>query len=211
MTNYDDDSEPDDESDAVDNDKELFLEEQFLLAELAIMDADNGTPKSKISCNTASDAIVKDNPCTLANSVNPVVDNPNTPANSANPVVDNPKSPASGVNPDADNPNTPKNSVNPVVNSPRLLQETGIIVSAEEARTFPSIMNSKPSYVSVDCALFDVEVSKRDQDPLLDPKNTARAKEMVQDKVEEHEESKCIQCMDDTLPTGTPNFVIPNI
>jgi len=28
------------ESDAVDNDKEVFLEEQFLLAELAIIDAD---------------------------------------------------------------------------------------------------------------------------------------------------------------------------
>ena len=193
MTNHDDDSESDDESDAVYIDKELFLEEQFLLA---VMDADiqdNGTPKSKINSNTTSDAIVEDNPCTLANSVNPVADNPNSPANSVNPV--------------GDNPNTPENSVNPVINSPRPLQETEIIVSAEEACTLPSIMNSKPSYAPADCALFDVEVSKRDQDPLLDPKNTARAKEIVQDKVEEHEETKCIQCMDDALPTGTPNFV----
>jgi len=63
----------------------------------------------------------------------------------------------------------------------------------------------------VDCAFSDLEVSKHDQDPLLDPKNTARAKEIVHDKVEQGEESKCIQYMDDKLPTGTPNLTFKQL
>jgi len=79
-TNYDDDSESDDESDTVDNDKELL--EQFLLAELAIMDTkipDDDIPKLKICGGTPANAVI------------PIEDNPSTPENSVNPVAEIPQ------------------------------------------------------------------------------------------------------------------------
>jgi len=188
---YNDDSDSDDESDAEDISKEELLE-QFFLAESANMDGKipvDDTPKLKIRADT----------------LNPVEDNPSTPTNSVegNHGILTSSEASTLTNSVEDNPVC---SINP--DNSRLLQETGIIVSAEEVSILPSIRNSKPSYAPVNRAFSELKVSTRDQDPLLDPKNTARAKEVAEDRVEQDKEF--IQCMDDMLPTGKPNLVIPN-
>ena len=102
----------------------------------------------------------------------------------------------------------------PVEGNRRLPQKIGAIVDAEEVTILPNIVTSRPTYAPVmNHALSNPKVSQRDQeDPLLDPKNRARVKEMhVKNRSIQDEGTKCVQCMDDVLPTGKPNLVIANI
>jgi len=176
-TSYGDDSESDDESNTVDTDKEEFLEEQFLLAELDAKTPDDDTPK----------------PIIRADALNPVE---GTPASSVDSILENsnPSTPASNID---DNHSIPTNS-NPgaltnSVDGTRLPQDTETIVSAEEVTT---ITNSKPTYAPMGTAFSDLEVSEHDQDPLLNPKSITRAKEVVEDRAEQDEDKEFIQCED---------------